>query len=149
MHVMRLDNGNSQASLARARYKPHNQPYIVATSSHSDCKANEILYSGGSLGVSGISGNYSKSFSLCRGFEERRTDNAHVCPGDVRLLCTRKCSTSRQKLFFEISLDSALSMLSPCLFKIWYEQPVPFWRYSCFCTRWSSARDLKNGNFYT
>ena len=30
MHVMQLDNGNSQASLARARYKPHNQPYIVA-----------------------------------------------------------------------------------------------------------------------
>ena len=43
MHVMQLDNGNSQASLARVRYKPHNQPYIVAISSHSDCKANEIL----------------------------------------------------------------------------------------------------------
>ena len=44
MHVMQLDNGNSQASLARVRYKPHNQPYIFATSSHNDCKANEILY---------------------------------------------------------------------------------------------------------
>ena len=41
---MQLDNGNSQASLAHARYKPHNQPYIVATSSHSDCKANEIVW---------------------------------------------------------------------------------------------------------
>ena len=30
VHVMQLDNGNSQASLARAHYKPHNQPYIVA-----------------------------------------------------------------------------------------------------------------------
>ena len=29
MHAMQLDNGNSQASLARVRYKPHNQPYIT------------------------------------------------------------------------------------------------------------------------
>ena len=29
MHVMQLDNGNSQASLAHASYKPHKQPYIV------------------------------------------------------------------------------------------------------------------------
>ena len=42
MHVMQLDKGNSQALLA---HEPHNQLYIVATSSHSDCKANEILYS--------------------------------------------------------------------------------------------------------
>ena len=27
MHVMQLDNGNSQASLARARYKPHNSVF--------------------------------------------------------------------------------------------------------------------------
>ena len=40
---MQLDNGNSQASLARVHFKPHNQPYIVATSSHSDCKANETV----------------------------------------------------------------------------------------------------------
>ena len=44
MHVMQLDNGNSQASLAHVHYKPHNQPYIVATSSHSDYKANEIVW---------------------------------------------------------------------------------------------------------
>ena len=45
MHVMQLDNGNSQALLVRVHYKPHNQSYIiVATSSHSDCKANEMLY---------------------------------------------------------------------------------------------------------
>ena len=30
-HVMQLDNGNSQASLARARYKPNNQPYAAPT----------------------------------------------------------------------------------------------------------------------
>ena len=43
MHVRQLDNGNSRASLARVHFKPHNQSYIVATSSHSDCKSNEIL----------------------------------------------------------------------------------------------------------
>ena len=43
MHVMQLNNGNSQASLACAHYKPHNQPYIVTTSSHSNSKACEIL----------------------------------------------------------------------------------------------------------
>ena len=40
---MQLDNGNYQALLPRARYKPHNQPYIVATSSNSDCKENKML----------------------------------------------------------------------------------------------------------
>ena len=30
MHVMQLDNGNSQASLARVHFEPHDQSYIVA-----------------------------------------------------------------------------------------------------------------------
>ena len=43
MHVMQLNNDNSQASLARVHFKPHNQPSIVTASSHSDlCKVNEI-----------------------------------------------------------------------------------------------------------
>ena len=42
---MQLDDGNSQASLASVHWPPQNQPYIVATSSHSDlCGANDTVH---------------------------------------------------------------------------------------------------------
>ena len=41
MHVIQLDDGNSQASLACVHLPPHNQPYIVA---HSNvCKENDSI----------------------------------------------------------------------------------------------------------
>lgn len=37
-HVMQLDDGNSEASLACIHMQLYNKPYIVTTSSHSDLR---------------------------------------------------------------------------------------------------------------
>ena len=51
VHVMQSDDSNSQALLVY--HKPHNQPYIVTTSLHSDlCKVNDIVLV--SISVKGV-----------------------------------------------------------------------------------------------
>ena len=41
VHVMQLDDGDSEASFAYVHWPPHNQPYIFTTVTYI-CKANTV-----------------------------------------------------------------------------------------------------------